>query len=172
MTCIRTWLIAGDKTSFLVVIGLVANTHEFIRVPVLVIPAVTHRRLEHSTTDTTRRYITRIPRPLSAPGLCFQPVCVRGVAPRWFSRDCGFRRRFPGRKGIPGGFGAASRRASGNGRAGGDPGPRAGWWKWRGVVVEWAKASAPGRRVAPGRRACQLWLLVAIWPCCWLSPAH
>ena len=89
-------------------------------------------------------------------GLCFQPVCVRGVAPRWFSRDCGFRRRFPGRKGVPGGFGAASRRASGHGRAGRDPRPRAGWLNWRGVVVEWAKASAPGRRVAPGRSARQV----------------
>ncbi len=33
---------------------------------------------------------------VASPGLCFRPVCVRGVAPRRFWRDGGFRRRFPG----------------------------------------------------------------------------
>ena len=95
-------------------------------------------------------------------GLCFRPVCVRGVAPRRFWREGGFWWRFPGREG-----GRRRPRSSflarcGLVRAGGDPGPRAGWFKWRGAVVEREKASAPGRRVAPGRRARQLWLLAAV----------
>eukprot|EP01043_Picozoa_sp_COSAG02_P008750 COSAG02_NODE_286_length_25649_cov_13.411272_3_plen_128_part_00 len=64
-------------------------------------------------------------------GLCFQPVCVRGVAPRGFWWDGGFRRHFPGRDGGLGGRGAGLRRAAGRGAAGRDPGPRsdalAGW---------------------------------------------
>jgi len=35
--------------------------------------------------------------------------------------------------------------------------------KWRGAVIEWAKASAPGRRVAPSWRARRMWLLWVSW---------
>ena len=59
-------------------------------------------------------------------GLCLQPVCVHGVAPRQFLRDGGFRRRFPGRDGGLGGRGAGLRRAAGRGAAGRVPGPRCG----------------------------------------------
>ena len=54
-------------------------------------------------------------------GLCFRPVCVRGVAPRRFWRDGGFRRRFPGRDAGLGGRGVAAWPVCGHGRAGGDP---------------------------------------------------
>ena len=59
-------------------------------------------------------------------GLCFQPVCVRGVAPRGFWRDSGFSGRFPGRDGGLGGRRAGLRRAAGRGAAGRDPVPRSG----------------------------------------------
>ena len=54
-------------------------------------------------------------------GLCFHPVCVRGVAPHRFWREGGFRRRFPGRDAGLGGRGVASWPVCGHGRAGGDP---------------------------------------------------
>ena len=63
---------------------------------------------------------------VASTGLCFQPVCVRGVAPRGFWRDGGFWRRFPGRDGGLGGRGAGLRRAAGRGAAGRDPVPRSG----------------------------------------------
>ena len=59
-------------------------------------------------------------------GLCFQPVCVRGVAARWFWRDGGFWRRFPGRDAGVGDQAVGLRRAAGRGVAGRDPGPRCG----------------------------------------------
>ena len=63
---------------------------------------------------------------IAGTGLCLQPVCVHGVAPRQFLRDGGFLRRFPGRDGELGGRGAGLRRAAGRGATGRDPGPRCG----------------------------------------------
>ena len=68
--------------------------------------------------------------------------------------------------GRAGGHRAAFWRICGLDRAGTDPGSRAGWFKWRGMANEWAKASAPGRRAVSGRRARQLWLLAARWLGC------
>ena len=101
-----------------------------------------------------------------SPGLCDHPVCVRGVAPRRFWRDGGFRRRFRGRGGVPGGRAAASQGTAGHDRAGRDPGPRAGMFKWRGMGGESGKGPALGRRVVSGRRARRMRLLRISWLCC------
>ena len=102
---------------------------------------------------------------VESPGLWDHPVCVRGVAARRFWRDGGFRRRFPGRKGVSGDFAAASQGAAGHDRAGRDPGPRAGMFKWRGMGGESGKGPALDRRAVPSRRARRMWLLRMSWLC-------